>query len=70
MERAHELRVPLEVVVGTAPAWADPWSRGRLGYVRKQERVWRFWLGDELGYRIDTADVQLARLTGQDRGAI
>jgi hypothetical protein len=70
MERAHELRVPLEVVVGTAPAWADPWSRGRLAYVRKQERGWQTWLIDEQGYQVDRADVQLARLVGQDRGPI
>ena len=69
MARAHELQVPLEVVVGTAPGWADPWSRVQRAYVEKDERGWRSWLVDEQGYAIDEAEVQLARLAGQDRGA-
>jgi hypothetical protein len=63
MRRAHELGVPLEVVVGSAPGWGEPWSRARRVYVRSDEPRWRWWLEDEEGYPIDEADVQLARLT-------
>jgi len=70
MKRARELRAPLEVVVGSAPSWADPWSRVRRAYVEQDERGWQSWLVDEEGYVIDDADVQLARLAEQDRGAM
>ena len=53
MERAQELRVPLEVVVGSAPGWTDPWSRVQRAYVQKEERGWRWWLVDEQGYVIE-----------------
>ena len=65
--RALELQVPLEVVVGSAPGWADPWSRARRAYVEKEEPGWRSWLVDEEGYVIDRDEVQLARLAGEDR---
>ncbi len=57
---------PLAVVVGTAPGWADPWSRVRRVYVEKEEQGWRSWLVDEEGYVIDDEEVQLARLLGQE----
>ena len=69
MVRAHELQVPLEVVVGSAPGWTDPWSRVQPAYVEKEESGWRSWLVDEQGHGIDRDEVQLARLAGQDRGA-
>jgi hypothetical protein len=67
MRRAHELGTSLDVVVGSAPGWADPWSRARPAYVRSDESGWRWWLEDEEGYLIEEADVQLARLVGQDQ---
>ena len=70
MRRARELRVPLEVVVGSAPGWADPWSRLRTAHVESDQGGWRLWLVDEQGYPIDEAEVQLARLAGQDEGAL
>lgn len=70
VNRAHELRAPLEVVVGTAPGWADPWSRVKPVHVVKDEGAWRSWLVDEQGYPIDEAEVQLARVAAQDRSAI
>jgi hypothetical protein len=70
MKRARELRVPLEVVVGSAPGWADPWSRLRTAHVESDQGGWGLWLVDEQGYPIDEAEVQLARLAGRDRGAI
>jgi hypothetical protein len=66
MERAQELRVPLEVVVGSAPGWTDPWSRVQRAYVQKEEQGWRWWLVDEQGYVIERDEIQLARLAGQD----
>ncbi len=60
MKRAYEIPAPLEVVVGSAPSWADPWSRVRRAYVEQDEGGWRFWLVDEQGYVIDEADVQAA----------
>jgi len=65
--RSLELQVPLEVVVGSAPGWADPWSRARRAYVEKEEPGWRSWLVDEEGFAIDRDEVQLARLAGEDR---
>ena len=65
MERAHELRVPLDVVVGSAPGWADPWARAQRAYVEKEEQGWRSWLVDELGFVIPEDEVQLARLVEQ-----
>lgn len=72
MKHARELRVPLDVVVGTALGWADPWSRVRLAYVEEDEEGWgwRSWLVDEHGYVIDEDEVQYARLGGHDQGAI
>jgi len=66
-ELACERGVPLEVVVGSAPGWSDPWSRGRRAYVEKEERRWRSWswLVDEEGYVIVEDEIQLARLLGQ-----
>ncbi|MGH7571529.1 MAG: hypothetical protein ACREMK_06765 [Gemmatimonadota bacterium] len=64
MQQAYELGAPLEVVVGSAPGWTDPWSRARLAYVEGDEDGWRLWLIGERGQVIDRADVQLARLLG------
>jgi tetratricopeptide (TPR) repeat protein len=61
-KQALERDVPLEVVVGTAPGWEDPWSRMRRLYVRKEENWWNSWLIDEDGFVVDEAELQLARL--------
>ena len=61
MTRAHEHSAPLEVVVGNAPGWSDPWARAEQAYVEKDEDGWRLWLVGEDGYAIDEAEVQLAR---------
>lgn len=52
---------PLEVVVGTAPGWSEPWSRSRLAHVEQDASGWRTWLVDERGVRIDETEVQRAR---------
>ncbi|MBU1701165.1 MAG: hypothetical protein KJ970_16475 [Candidatus Eisenbacteria bacterium] len=62
MEESLELGRPLEVVVGSAPGWADPWSRARLAYVRKERDGWCRSLLDEDGQLIYEDDVQQARL--------
>ena len=54
--------VPLEVVVGTAPGWSDPWSRAQLAHVEKDGL--RSWLVDDDGYVIHRDEIQLARLSG------
>ena len=62
MNQACQRGVPLEIVVGTAPGWADPWSRAQLAHVEKDG--WRSWLVDDDGYVIHRDEIQLARLSG------
>lgn len=64
-QKAFERRVSLEVVVGSAPGWADPWSRAQRVHVHKEEGDWRSWMVDDDGEVIDDAEVQLARLAGE-----
>jgi len=59
---ALERDVPLEVVVGSAPGWAEPWSRVRRARVMRDARGFQTWLVDEDGSVIDEDEVQLARL--------
>jgi hypothetical protein len=68
IRRAQEIGASREVVVDSAPGWAQPWSRVQRVYVRAQEQGWRPWLVDEHGWRIDEADIQLARVARADRG--
>ena len=65
-DQAHRRGVPLEIVVGSAPGWADPWSRLRLAHVLKEPGGWRSWLFDDTGSAIREDEIQLARLA--DRG--
>lgn len=60
--QAHQSGRPLEVVLGSAPGWADPWARTQRVSVQLDPLGWRRWLVDRRGYVIDDADVQLARL--------
>jgi len=66
-QQALEREIPLEVVVGSAPGWADPWSRSQLAFVVREERRWWARLVDEGGYGIDDAEVQRARLADPAR---
>lgn len=59
---ALAMNVPLEVVVGNAPGWSEPWSRMRLAHVEQDASGWQTWLVDEDGFVIDEAEVQRARL--------
>jgi hypothetical protein len=63
-QKAHERGLPLEVVVGSAPGWADPWSRAQRVHVHREADGWRSWLVDDEGEVIDEAEVQLVRLAG------
>jgi len=59
---AVEAGVPLEVVVGSAPGWAEPWARGQVVFAEPDARGWRSRLIDARGRVVDDAEVQLARL--------
>ncbi len=63
MKAALESHTPLEVVVGAAPGWENPWARRRQALVQANTSEWQTWLVDEDGLVIDEAEVQLARLT-------
>lgn len=54
--------VPLEIVAGAAPGWAEPWARARKAFVAQGSSRYETWLVDEAGMVVDDADVQLARL--------
>jgi hypothetical protein len=69
LKDAHERDVPLEVVVGSAPGWGDPWSRVRRAYVATDAWQSPSLLVDEDGFEIPRAEVQLARLAGSGEAA-
>jgi hypothetical protein len=66
MARAYQMGSPLEVVVGSAPGWADPWRRAECAYVRREDGGWRLYLVDAAGRPMDLAAAQLARAVGTD----
>lgn len=70
MKEAYTRDVSLEVVVGSAPGWADPWSRVRKAQVATDAWDWPSRLVDEQGYEIPRAEVQQARLPEGGRGAV
>jgi hypothetical protein len=61
LKNAHQRGLPLEVVVGSAPGWTDPWARAQRAYVATDAWQTPSLLTDEQGYEIPRADVQLAR---------
>jgi hypothetical protein len=62
MKQAYTRGVPLEIVVGSAPGWVDPWSRVRRARVATDTWEWPSILLDDEGYEIPRAEVQVARL--------
>ncbi len=60
--RALELGAPLEVVVGSAPGWTEPWTRARRCRVVSDGSRWGRLLVDETGVVLPDRDVQFARL--------
>ena len=69
-DQGYQRGVPLEVVVGSAPGWADPWSRVQMARVEEEPAGWRSWLVDDYGRVIDEDEIQLARLSGRRRDSI
>lgn len=61
LRAAAALDAPLDVVLGTAPSWDEPWARARRVWAGKDERV-GWWLRDEDYTMVDLQDVQAARL--------
>jgi hypothetical protein len=51
----------LEVVVGTAPGWTEPWSRAQLCSVENDATGFRPYLVDDQRHMIDERVVQAAR---------
>ena len=51
MDQAYQRGVPLQIVVGSAPGWADPWSRLRLVHVEKEQNGWAVVVGRRRGLR-------------------
>lgn len=68
LNEAHQRGLPLEVVVGSAPGWTDPWSRAQRAYVATDAWHTPSLLADEQGYEIHRAEVQMARLLDGPRG--
>ncbi len=62
MRQAHERNAPLEVVVGSAPGWEDPWARARRVRVVLEPGGWRHHLVAEDGGYVYEPDVQAARM--------
>ncbi|MBN1608961.1 MAG: hypothetical protein JW940_20205 [Polyangiaceae bacterium] len=63
-EAALRANAPLDVVVGTAPGWSDPWSRAQRAWVAKPPTDWRSVLVDAGGFQIVEEEIQRARLAG------
>ena len=61
-KQAAELDLSLEIVTGSAPGWAEPWSRVQRCTVQEETNGWWTHLIGEDGRIIDDADVQLARI--------
>lgn len=70
MKQAQDLDVPLEVVIGPAPGWDDPWSWVEPAYVQQEAGRWDMWLVDELGCEIAINSIQLARVPEAREGEV
>lgn len=62
LERARLLGMSVELIVGSAPGWDDPWSRVRRATVEKQG--WQTWVIDEAGAEVRKREIQRVRLAG------
>lgn len=67
-KQALERGVPLELVIGNASGWSDPWSRGQLAFVAKEPSGWHTWIVDQSGHVIDEEEIQRARLVNSSYG--
>ena len=62
MRDAHDRGAALEVVIGSAPGWEEPWSRAQLAHAAIDRWGTPCVLVDARGWDIPRPDVQLARL--------
>lgn len=63
-ERARRENLQVAAVIGSAPAWKEPWRRVRLfRVVRQPGDTWDSLVGAD-GRAVDDAEVQAARLVG------
>jgi hypothetical protein len=54
---------PLDIVVGSAPGWRDPWSRARRVHVVDAEPWWSVVVSDGAEtWRVDRLDIQAIRV--------
>jgi Plasmid pRiA4b ORF-3-like protein len=61
IREAHQQGRVIEAVTGSAPGWADPWSKVRACTVEKLGE-WSYTMFDERGMAVDEQEVQAARL--------
>jgi hypothetical protein len=69
-QEAFDKGFPLEIVLGSAPGWDDPWARARLARVVQGEREWELWIVDEAGWTVDEVEIQMARLATEGGGGL
>ncbi|MEK7704889.1 MAG: hypothetical protein AAB426_08015 [Myxococcota bacterium] len=66
IRRAFDANTPMEVVVGNAPGWADPWARAQVCCAVPDGTPYGgLALIDKTGSVIDERDIQLARIGGK-----
>lgn len=66
MRRAFDANTPMEVVVGNAPAWAEPWARAQVCCVVPDGTPYGgLAFIDKTGSIVDERDVQFARIGGK-----
>ena len=62
LEGAKAAGAPVDLVVGSAPGWADPWSRARRGAILEVE-PWQVTVRlDGEVWRLDRGDIQAVRV--------
>jgi hypothetical protein len=68
LRRAKEACTPVDLIIGSAPGWADPWSRARRGFVVEVE-PWQVTVRlDGEVWRFDRRDIQAVRVAGEADG--
>jgi hypothetical protein len=61
IREAQETDSEIEIIVGSAPGWAEPWSRAKRCHVIRETQWDSILVGDD-GYVVDEREVQAARL--------
>lgn len=61
LTECHAANLPLDIVTGSAPGWADPWSRVRRVRILSLD-FWSIWVeADGQQWQIPRCDIQAAR---------